>query len=141
VKRESNGSAISLQWRSKSLRVRLGHHLPDEPVERRDPASRLRAAEDVRRPIVAAEAAQTPRSTTSRCSSAREKRESGRPCSRGNSQAIAFTRATSSGGKTQRTPRPWTIAKTLQPLLEEAFPPQRHRPQRAAQKVSGARNR
>ena len=35
------------------------------------------------RAIVDAEASQTPRSITSRCSSAREKRDNGRSCSRG----------------------------------------------------------
>ena len=71
----------------------------------------LSASSASQRAIVEADAAQTPRSITSRCSSAREKRESGTPSVRGSSQAIAFTCATSSGGKTPRTARPWSIAR------------------------------
>jgi hypothetical protein len=73
--------------------------------------------------MVEAEASVTPRSTTSRCSSAREKRESGRPCSRGSSQATAFTCATSSGGKTARATRPRSILEPLEPLVVEASSP------------------
>src|SRR5213592_1367676 len=75
------------------------------------------------RAIVEADASQTPRSITSRCSSAREKRESGTPCLRGNSHAIAFTRAICSGGKTARATRTLPIVEPDQPLLEEALPP------------------
>jgi hypothetical protein len=41
----------------------------------------------------------------------------------GSSQAIAFTCATSSGGKTPRTARPRSVAKTVEALLEEALAP------------------
>jgi hypothetical protein len=45
---------------------------------------------------------------------------------RGSSQAIAFTWATSSGGKTTRPARPLPILKPRQPLLEKALPPAPH---------------
>src|SRR5207249_7485989 len=137
----------------------FSHHLPEEPIERCDPATGFGTAEVVRptsaaaadvergqigecpsalvgvldplpararsrrerlvdpsarldrwlligadhelawmEQLAAAEAAQTPRWITSRCSSEREKRDSGRPCSRGSEQAIAFTSAICSGG-------------------------------------------
>jgi hypothetical protein len=60
---------------------------------------------------------------TSRCSSAREKRDSGTPCSRGRSHAIAFTSATCSGGKTARAARALSILKSFQPPLAEASSP------------------
>ena len=47
------------------------------------------------RQIVEADAWHTPRSITSRCSSVREQRPSGRPCVAGSSQAIALTSASS----------------------------------------------
>ena len=75
------------------------------------------------RAIVEAEASQTPRSTTSRWSSAREKRESGTPCSRGSAQAIALTRVSSSGGKTARAARPRSILEPHKPLIVEASSP------------------
>jgi hypothetical protein len=75
------------------------------------------------RAIVAAEASVKPRSMTSRCSSAREKRESGTPCARGSSQATAFTWAISSGGKTPRAAGALQILDSLDALLAEAFSP------------------
>jgi hypothetical protein len=42
---------------------------------------------------------------------------------RGSSQALAFTRATSSGGKTTRASRALPILEPREPLLEEASPP------------------
>src|SRR5213592_527949 len=75
------------------------------------------------RQIVEAEASRTPRSTTRRCSSIREKRPSGSPCVAGNSHASAFTSAICSGGKTARAARALAIVKTRQTLLEEALPP------------------
>src|SRR5205823_1003054 len=101
----------------------------------------LSASSASQRAIVEADASQTPRSITSRCSSAREERDSGRPCSRGNSHAIAFTRATSSGGKTPRTPRPRSITQAIESLLKEPFPPQRDRPQRAVEPTRDLRVR
>jgi hypothetical protein len=74
-------------------------------------------------PIVDADASQTPRSTTKRCSSERLKRESGTPWSLGNSHAIALTWATSSGGKTARAPHPRPIPQTLEALFAESSPP------------------
>ena len=69
----------------------------------------------------------TPRSgrarSTSRCSSVREKRPSGRPCVAGNSHASAFTSATCSGGKTARAARALAILEPSQALLEEPPPP------------------
>src|SRR5439155_12642637 len=75
------------------------------------------------RAIVAADAAQTPRSITKRCSSAREKRDSGRPCSLGSAQATAFTAAICSGGKTARAARALPVIEPGHALLEEALPP------------------
>src|ERR671922_780355 len=65
----------------------------------------LIASSASQRQIVEAEASVTPRSITSRCSSAREKRPSGTPWVTGSSQAIALTWATCSGGKTARATR------------------------------------
>ena len=101
----------------------------------------LSASSASQRAIVDAEASVRPRSITSRCSSAREKRDNGRPCARGSPQAIAFTSATSSGGKTPRTARSRSIAKTIPPLHEGAFTPQRHRPQRAVEATGNLRVR
>ena len=58
---------------------------------------------------------------------AREKRESGMPCSRGSSQAIAFTRATSSGGKTARAARALQVLESFEPLVAETSSPASHR--------------
>jgi hypothetical protein len=68
----------------------------------------------------------TPCSITSRCSSAREKRESGTPRSRGNSHAIALTCATSCGGKTARATRARTILQALEALEPEPSSPLGH---------------
>jgi hypothetical protein len=73
--------------------------------------------------IIDADAALTPRSTTKRWISDLLKRERGTPCWRGSSHAIALTCATSSGGKTTRAPRAWSVLQTLQVLLGEAFSP------------------
>src|SRR6266446_2084080 len=101
----------------------------------------LSASSLSQRAIVEADASPAPRSITSRCSSAREKRDSGRPCSRGSEQAIAFTSAIRSGGKTARTTRALSIAETVEPLLEETLPPQRHRPQRTVETARDLRVR
>src|SRR5439155_9909423 len=85
------------------------------------------------RQIVEADASLRPRSTTSLCSSVREKRPSGSPCVAGSSQASAFTSATCSGGKTARAARTLEVLKTCQPLLEEAFPPASDHPCRRLQ--------
>jgi hypothetical protein len=63
------------------------------------------------------------RSITSRCSSARENRDSATPASRGSSHAIALTWATCCGGKTTRATRPRSILKASQPLAREATSP------------------
>ena len=81
------------------------------------------ASSESQRAIVDADASQTARSITSRCSSAREKRDSGTPRSRGTSQAIALTCATCCGGKTARATRPRSILKTVNPLAGEATSP------------------
>jgi hypothetical protein len=83
----------------------------------------LIAASCSQRQIVVAEASLTPRSTTSRCSSVRLKRESGRPCVAGSSQAIALTSATCSGGETARAPRALPVGETLEPLGAESSSP------------------
>src|SRR6266508_2074854 len=75
------------------------------------------------RQIVEADALVTPRWTTSRWSSAREKRESGSPCVAGSSQASAFTSATCAGGKTARAARALAILEPGEALLEEPLPP------------------
>jgi hypothetical protein len=86
----------------------------------------LIASSESHRPIVDADASETPRSTTKRCSSVREKRESGRPCSLGSSHAIALTCATSSGGKTARATRALSVRQPLEALLAEASSPAPH---------------
>jgi hypothetical protein len=73
--------------------------------------------------------------------SAREKRERGRPCALGSSQAIAFTCATSSGGKTPRSAWPRSVAKAVEALLEEALAPERDRPQCAVEAAGDLRVR
>jgi len=83
----------------------------------------LIASSDSQRPIVEADASLTACSTTKRCSSAREKRDSGTPWALGSSHAIALTWATSSGGKTARATRPRSILKTLDALEREPFSP------------------
>jgi hypothetical protein len=83
----------------------------------------LIASSESQRPIVEADASETPRSTTNRCSSEREKRDSGTPWSLGSSHAIAFTWATSCGGKTARAARARSVAQSLKALLEEASSP------------------
>jgi hypothetical protein len=75
------------------------------------------------RPIVDADASLTARSTTKRWISDLLKRESGMPSWRGSSHATALTCATSSGGKTTRAARAWSVLQTLQALLSEAFSP------------------
>ena len=75
------------------------------------------------RAIVASEASVTASSISCRCSSALEKRDSGTPCARGSSHAIAFTSATCSGGKTARAARALEIIKSVQATLAEASSP------------------
>src|SRR5207249_11562717 len=77
----------------------------------------LIASSASQRPIVEADASLTARSTTKRCSSAREKRDSGTPCRLGSSHAIALTWATSSGGKTTRAARAGSILKPTEALV------------------------
>lgn len=83
----------------------------------------LSASAASQRAIVASEASVTARSMTSRCSSAREKRDSGTPCSRGRSHAIALTSATCCGGKTARAARALEIFKSVQAPLAKASSP------------------
>jgi hypothetical protein len=83
----------------------------------------LIASSESQRQIVEADASQTARSTTSRCSSVRVKRDSGRPWVAGSSQAIALTSATSCGGKTARATRARPVAESPQAILEEAPAP------------------
>jgi hypothetical protein len=63
-----------------------------------------------------------PRSTTSRWTSAVERRESGAP-SAGGSQATALTSVTSSGGKTARAPGPRFVAQAIEALVGESSSP------------------
>ena len=83
----------------------------------------FKASSCSQRQIVEAEAPLTPRSITSRCSSVREKRESGSPWLTGSPHASALTSATCSGGKTARAARALSILESGQPLLEEPLPP------------------
>src|SRR5712691_6466441 len=76
--------------------------------------------------MVEAEASVTPRSITSRCSSVREKRDSGAPRVAGSSRATAFTAAISSGGKTARLARPRPVLESPKPLTCEASSPAAH---------------
>jgi hypothetical protein len=85
----------------------------------------LSASSWSQRQIVEAEASVTPRSTTSRCSSVRVKRDSGRPWVAGSSQAIALTSATCSGGKTARATRARLVAQPVEALFAESSPPLR----------------
>ena len=83
----------------------------------------LSASSCSQRQIVEAEASVTPRSTTSRCSSVREKRDSGSPYVTGSSQAIAFTSATCSGGKTPRAARARLVLESLETALAKPRSP------------------
>src|SRR5512133_952855 len=60
---------------------------------------------------------------TSRCSSVREKRPSGRSCTTGNSHATATTSATCSGGKTARATRARLVRQPLHAVLAEPSSP------------------
>jgi hypothetical protein len=51
------------------------------------------------------------------------KRESGKPRVEGNSQAMALTWMTTSGGKNRGAARPWSLLQAWQALLKEAFAP------------------
>src|SRR3954465_1305242 len=82
------------------------------------------------RQIVVADASVTPRSITSRCSSVREKRPSGRPCVTGSSHAIALTSATCCGGKTARTTRARLVLEPVQAISKEAPSPLTDDPRR-----------
>jgi len=70
------------------------------------------------------------RSTTSRCSSARENLDSGSPTAAGSSHAIALTSATCSGGKTARATRARLVLKSVQALLGEPSSPLADDPRR-----------
>jgi hypothetical protein len=83
----------------------------------------LIASSQSQRQIVEADASQTARSTTSRCSSVRVKRDSGRPWVAGSSQQVALTSATCSGRKTARATRARPVNESLQAILEEAPAP------------------
>jgi hypothetical protein len=82
----------------------------------------LIASSASQRAVVEADASETPRSTTSRCSSAREKRESGTPRSR-RLAGDRFHLRDLIRGKTVRTTRTLPVLKPCQPVLKEAFPP------------------
>ena len=110
----------------EDARVEVQHAgglLGEVGVAREDPGAHvchgLIASSCSHRQIVEADASVTPRSITKRCSSTREKRESGSSCVRGSSHAIALTSATCSGGKTARSTRPRLILKPIQPLDTE----------------------
>jgi hypothetical protein len=83
----------------------------------------LIASSASQRPIVDADASLIACSTMKRCSSEREKRDSGTPCVLGSSHAIALTCATSRGGKTARATRALEILKPAQSPLAEASSP------------------
>src|SRR4051794_14523594 len=83
----------------------------------------LIASSRSQRQIVVADASVTPRSMTSRCSSVREKRPSGRPCVTGSSHAIALTSATCCGGKTARATRARLVLETVEAIVKEAPSP------------------
>src|SRR4051794_34060100 len=85
------------------------------------------------RQIVDADASVTPRSITSRCSSVRENRPSGRPCVTGSSHAIALTSATCCGGKTARATRARLVLQTIQAIVEEPPSPLADDPGRRVQ--------
>jgi hypothetical protein len=55
--------------------------------------------------------------------SAALKRESGRPSVEGNSQAMALTCTTTSGGKNRGAARTWSLLQAWQALVKEAFAP------------------
>jgi hypothetical protein len=59
----------------------------------------------------------------SRAMSAWLNRESGSPLSQGNSHASALICTTILGGKTARSPAPWTILKTGQALFKKPLSP------------------
>ena len=63
----------------------------------------------------------------------RLKRESGRPCRTGSSQAIALTSATCSGGKTARASRARSVLQPLQTFVMEAPSPATDDPRRCVQ--------
>src|SRR3954451_14241249 len=85
------------------------------------------------RQIVVVEASVTPRSITSRCSSVREKRPSGRPCVAGSSHAIALTSATCCGGKTARATLARLVLQTIQAIVEQPPSPLADHPGRRVQ--------
>jgi hypothetical protein len=90
----------------------------------------LIASSESQRQIVDAEASQTARSITSRCSSVRVKRDSGSPTVAGSSQAIALTSATCSGGKTARATRARPVPEPVEAILKKAPSPLPHDPRR-----------
>src|SRR4051812_17558963 len=86
----------------------------------------FKASSCSQRQIVEAEASLMLRSTTSLCSSVREKRPSGSPYLAGSSQASAFTSAICSGGKTARATRALPVIEAGQPILEKPLAPAAH---------------
>src|SRR5450759_4481038 len=67
--------------------------------------------------------ATSPLRSTSRAMSVQLKRDSGRPRVAGNSQAIALTSTTTSGGKSSGTTRAQTFLQTRQTVLVEPLAP------------------
>src|SRR3990172_9032456 len=64
-----------------------------------------------------------PQRWASRTMSAVLKRDSGRPSVDGNSQAMALTCTTTSGGKNRGAARSWSLFQACQALVKEAFAP------------------
>ena len=108
--RSSTRPALASKWGSRGkIHERCCHGFSERSCSQRQ--------------IVDADASVTPCSMTSRCSSVREKRPSGRSCLAGSSHATATTSATCCGGKTARAARAWLVGQPLDAVLAESSSP------------------
>ena len=125
----TNSLALSLRpFRDALVQIQNSSGLRFEmQVTRKNPAAVLPRTDGVLvQPspmVVSLRDAVRPQARTWEPSSATLQREKGAPTRLGNSQAMALTCTTSSGGKSPGAAGPWAVFQTGQPFFEESFSP------------------
>src|SRR3990170_2310483 len=92
-------------------------------IQHRCCQGRMASSLSQRHTVLSLMVATSPLRSTSRAMSAQLKRDSGRPRVAGNSQAIALTSTTTSGGKSSGATRAQAFIQTRQTLLDETLTP------------------
>ena len=95
-------------------------------IQQRCCQGRIASSLSQRQTVLSLMVATNPNCRACRATSATLKRDSGRWCAAGGSQASALIWMTTSGGKSPRPPRTSLILQPLQAFFEEALSPQAH---------------